>query len=106
MQKQAFSLKALWSYVNDICNNNNSKSQTAVQQLEKNGHRLERKKEIAQAFNDYFSGVGQEYADKIEQPDEYKENDCFLDDTIFPHPTNEMEVKRNIGEFKERKSVG
>ncbi|KAL3269390.1 hypothetical protein HHI36_008460, partial [Cryptolaemus montrouzieri] len=85
MQKQAYSAKALWSYLNDIlCNNNNSKSQTAVQQLEKNGHMLERNKAIAQAFNDYSSGVGQEYPDTSEQP----ENDRFLDDTIFLLPTN------------------
>ncbi|KAL3284108.1 hypothetical protein HHI36_018276 [Cryptolaemus montrouzieri] len=72
MQKQASSSKALWSYVNNICNNDYSKSQTAVQQLEKNGQMLEQEEEIVHSFKVFFSGVGQEYADKIEQPDEYK----------------------------------
>lgn len=104
MHKTKSSTKALWNFVSDICNQ--SKSETDISHIEVGGRQVTEREDVAEAFNEYFSGIGKEYADKIREPKEFEEHENFLEETIFLYPTDSTEVKKVISDLKEGKAPG
>lgn len=100
------STKALWKCVNNICNKLEPK--TIISKIRLTDENIiENKQEIANAFNQHYSDLGQTYANKINDPPEgFAENNIEIENTMYLYPTNETEVRKVIKELKLKKSPG
>lgn len=96
--------KALWSCVNEACNKNSSR--TVVEKIQINNEEVSDKQKIANAFNNYYSEIGQKLADGIKAPSDYKEKGTRNVNCMFLYPTDADEVLSTIGELKSNKSPG
>lgn len=73
---------ALWRYVQ-----NSSKKETQITCIRTKENRVvEDEQEISDIFNDYFSGIGERYANEITEPAEFKEEKIHLQESFFYFP--------------------
>lgn len=94
----------LWQCVKNFQNSPAQKAKINCIELE-NGRKIENKKDICNAFNSYFSEIGQRIVDKISQLN------CDLPEKRLPNsivllPTDRHEVKKTILSLKNGKSPG
>lgn len=66
--------KAIWKCMNGICGNSNEQKME-IEHIKCEGTLIREEKEIANKFNEYFTGVGKLYAEKIDSPNEFEEVD-------------------------------
>lgn len=106
INKNKNSSKALWDCVNDICSK--SQPKTIINNIKlTDGCTTENKQEISDAFNQHYSDLGKTYASKIINPPEnFTEKNIHIENTMYLHLTNEMEVLDIIKELKPKKSPG
>lgn len=97
--------KALWDCVRDICNEH--KSETKINYLQtEDKQKIEDDFEIAQAFNEYYTNLGETYSSKIKTPDDFLETDFKIDSSFYLAPVEPLEIIRAISELKTKKSTG
>lgn len=105
IEKNNNTSKNLWDCVNKICGK--SKSETIIDEIEnQKGDIITDKILIANEFNNFFSDIGKNLAEKISSPENFEENINNLEQSIFLFPTNESEVIRIIKSLKNKKSPG
>lgn len=97
--------KALWEQVNNICGKTRPITKIEKITLE-NGDIVTNKLDISNIFNKHFSEVGEKYANKIISPSDYSDVDNFIENTMYLHPTDNIEVKTIINQLKSKKSPG
>lgn len=98
--------KAVWDCVKDVCNSKLRNTEIGVIETE-NGQNVTDRLEIANLFNDYYSHIGEKYANNITPPQiSPNEHKYFQENTIYLSPTNPVEVYNTINELKSRKSPG
>lgn len=74
IEKNKSQSRNLWKHVTNICSQ--QKMEMGIEGIKgRNGELITDKEEIADAFNEYFSGVGREYAERIEENEQFKDND-------------------------------
>lgn len=96
--------KALWKCVDEICNH--TKTEVKIEKINSmTGELLESDRDKANSFNQYYSTLGQRYADRIVET-EYSEEKQTIDKSMYLYPTSIDEVEQMIGELKSRKSTG
>ena len=81
-----------------------------IEYLNSNGHQLHNPQEITNAFAEFFSTVGNKFAEKIARPK--KSIDCYLSSirsnnkSLFLEPTTPTEVLKLIHQLPNKKSSG
>ncbi|XP_045466647.1 uncharacterized protein LOC123675342 [Harmonia axyridis] len=94
--------EALWRYVQ-----NSSKKETQITSIRTKENRVvEDEQEISDIFNDYFSGIGERYANEITEPAEFREEKIHSQESFFLFPTDSEEIEKVISSLKSRKSTG
>lgn len=105
VDKNKNNTQKLWQTFNTICNKNNA--QNTINQIKTENNVLTSdKQEIANIFVDYYSDIGEKYANQINVPQNYNENCRILENSLFLNHTNIREVKKTIKELKPKKAPG
>lgn len=104
INKNKNSNQDLWQTVNDICSKN--KAHIKIENLQIEDNFIDNKQEIANKFNQYYSTVGEVYANKIKCDNNTKFSCTISKNSIFLRSTDEQEIKKCILELKTRKAPG
>lgn len=97
--------KIIWQHVNKIFNKTRPKPNITKIEDEHN-EMLDDQKEIAEAFNKFFTNLGSVYASKIKKPKDFIEDKFSVRESFFLVPTNAQEIKDVIIELKDKRSPG
>ena len=96
-----------WKIINELINKK-QKSNVSIKALQHDGKETKDNTQIADAFNTYFSTIGQELANQI--PSNTGKVFQFLNhpetSTLFLNPVSETEVSSLICKLKDRKAAG
>ena len=101
--------RKLWKTINKLCNSQNDKS-SVVYLLKIGDRRCANSQLIADEFGNYFSSVGESYANKIPQSNknirEYLNMMQNSKKSIFMEPCTELETKKLIASLPNKGSSG
>lgn len=98
--------KNLWDAVNILCKSNKTGKEINKINTE-NGDVLTNKKQITNEFNNYYSTLGEKYANKITCPKNYQEvNKMEMENSMYLTGTTEAEIIKIISELKKKKAPG
>ncbi|XP_050508952.1 probable RNA-directed DNA polymerase from transposon BS isoform X1 [Diabrotica virgifera virgifera] len=97
--------KNLWKIVNN-CNNEQNNTKKFKEIVTENSQSLTNIDEIAEEFNDYFSTVGEKYAQKIIKPLSQPPKRCTTLNSFFLADVNENDIKIIINSLKSNKAPG
>ena len=101
--------KELWQLINKASGKLNDKT-SIIEYLNSNGHQLHNPQDITNAFAEFFSTVGNKFAEKIARPK--KSIDYYLslirsnNKSLFLEPTTPTEVLKLINQLPNKKSSG
>lgn len=97
--------KKLWNAVKEIINP--SKTRKYIDKIEHRGHIITDKKEIAEAFNEFFfANIGTLLASKIVPNPETKINIPPRINSMFLSEVSENEIKKSIHQMQSNKAPG
>lgn len=91
--------------MNGICGNSNEQKME-IEHIKCEGTLIREEKEIANKFNEYFTGVGKLYAEKIDSPNEFEEVDISQCNSFYLTPVDPMEIQDTISQLKSGKAAG
>lgn len=98
-QEAQFDNRKTWSVLNELCNRSTQKKNKTINKVKKNGETITKEEEIAEAFNEHFSSIGEILASHIDPGTiNFKEEE--VNESIFLKPTDINEIKNIIGEMK------
>ena len=101
--------KKLWQLINNVIHKSNDKSDV-IDCIKANNIEIYGKTEISNKFGEYFSQLGETFANKIRKSripiDTYLSVITRNSKSIFTSPTNEFEIRRLIGALPNKKSSG
>ena len=99
----------LWQLINNVINKTNDKS-CVIERLKIENLLVNDPKKISNHFGEYFSTVGENYANKISSPknnvDYYLRRINSNNKTIFMEPTTQGELLKTINNLPSKKSSG
>ena len=99
----------LWQLINDIIHKSNDKS-CIIDCIKVNNIELYDKKKISNAFGEYFSNLGENFANKIKKPinniNTYLNVITRNSNSIFIAPTTNIEIEKLINALPNKKSSG
>lgn len=93
--------KKLWKIINDKIGKS-KKNENTISYIYENGKKIEDKKNIAAAMNNYFCEVGNNLSNKIKTLNVQQKQVDRNPKSIFIKPTNSQEVSKIINELKEK----
>lgn len=94
----------VWKHVNSLCSKTTTENK--IKQIKFGNHTLTDKREISNAFNNHYSEIGKEYAEKIKPPDNYEETSHPIGSTLYLFPVDESEIIKAIKQLKNKTSPG
>ena len=99
----------LWQLINDIIHKTHDKS-CIIDCIKVNNIEIYDKQRISNAFGEYFSSLGENFANKIKKP--INNINTYLNvinrnpNSIFISPTNKVEIEKLINKLPNKKSSG
>lgn len=98
------SSEKLWNAMNNLCPK--PEYHNKIEKIEINNEPITEKQEIANIFNEYYSSLGQKYADHINKPENFSENLFNLENSIYLNPVSNNEIMNIMNDLKSKKSPG
>lgn len=106
IEQRPYDSKTLWSVVNQATNNSFSGNKQVNNIRSETGEIIENDVEISNSFNDYFTGIGEKLASKINKNKIPKVKRKSYHKTMFIVPADKNEVIREIKTLKNKKASG
>lgn len=108
LESQYISAKKAWSLINNVINNKPKRKSSTIKCINHNNASFTNNKDIANAFNNYFSNIGKHLASNL--PTRNLQCTDYLDppvnNTIFLTPIDKEEVLQEISKLKPGKAPG
>lgn len=104
IQKNKYNCQTLWKVVNDYTKR--KKTVDEIKDIKVYEKTISDKKEMANIFNQFYSEIGREMAQKIIKPNISVVKNPTCNKSIFLYPANSEEVANYIRELKPHKSPG
>ena len=95
--------RKLWDFVKSKLNKKKIGNGNNIDYIEENGEQISNAKDIATAFNKYFSNIGRQLANKINVPNNACLNEINSNSrTIFLKPTNTNEIELTLADMSNK----
>lgn len=104
IERNKNSSKTLWNVVKKFTNKN--LVNTEIKEIKVDNELITDKKQIANAFNNYFAKIGEKMASSIDKANIKNDKRNVANNSMFFYPTDINEVSKCINELKDRKSPG
>ena len=104
INKNKNSSQNIWHTVNKIRKKGNAENE--IIEIKSEGGTISNKLDIVNKFNLHYSTLGEQYANQILLPTNYREDSEVLENSMYLFPTNPIEIIKVIKQLKVKKAPG